>query len=178
MDTADPNDRLILAVSEQDHIRGNRGAALTLVEYGDYECPDCEHAAPIVNELRQKLGERLRFVFRHFPQSAIHTHASAAAQAAEAAGAQQKFWEMHDVLFAHQKDLIDHDLTHFGLMIGLEIYRFQADIGSDRYARRVAEDYEGGKKNGVKGTPTFFINGNRYRGKPTIEELAAAMEHA
>ena len=101
--------KLKVPVTTEDHIQGNENASITLVEYGDYECPDCFHAAPIVNQIRAKFADRLRFAFRHFPQSAIHPHASVAAQAAEAAGGQGKFWEMHDVLFKHQRDLIDHD---------------------------------------------------------------------
>jgi protein-disulfide isomerase len=162
-------------VSEHDHIRGNVNAPVTFLEYGDYECPDCEHAAPIVNRLRAEFGDHMRFVFRHFPQSAIHTRASVAAQAAEAAGAQGKFWEMHDVLFKHQRDLIDHDLTHFGILIGLELYRFEAELGSERFAARVREDHASGLESGVKGTPTFFINGVRFRGAATFEALSQAI---
>jgi protein-disulfide isomerase len=172
----DPTVSLALPVSERDHIRGSSEATLTLVEYGDYECPDCFQAAPIVNQLRGHFGEQLRFVFRHFPLSTVHPHASSAAQAAEAAAAQGKFWEMHDVLYKHQKDLIDHDLTHFALMIGLELYRFEADISSARFESRVREDYESGVSAGVKGTPSFFINGARYRGKVSFEELMGEIQ--
>ena len=168
---------LVLPVSDRDHVRGNVDAPITLLEYGDYECPDCFHAAPIVNQLREQFGNKLRFVFRHFPQSNVHPHASTAAQAAEAAGQQGKYWEMHDVLFKHQHDLIDHDITHFALMIGLELYRFEADMSSERFAARVREDYASGVASGVKGTPTFFINDVRYRGKATVEDLAAALRN-
>jgi len=168
--------KLVLPVSERDHFRGNLEAPITLLEYGDYECPDCFHAAPIVNELRRDFGDRLRFVFQHFPNSTIHPHASVAAQGAEAAGAQGKFWEMHDVLYKHQKDLIDHDITHFALMIGIEPYRFEAEISSQRYAPRVAEDYQSGVSSGVKGTPTFFINGLRYRGTAEKDAMAQSIQ--
>jgi formate-nitrite transporter family protein len=178
MSEAKSDDILHIPVSEYDHIRGQTDAPLTLLEYGDYECPDCEHAAPIVIKLRKEFGDRLRFVFRHFPNSAIHTHASESAQAAEAAGAQGKFWEMHDVLYKHQKDLADHDIAHFGLLVGAEVYRLQADLSASRYAGRVAQDYDSGVKNGVKGTPTFFINGKRYHGPVTFEALQAALEKA
>lgn len=171
-----PVDVLSVPVSDRDHVRGKIDAPITLLEYGDYECPDCEHAAPIVNQLRAKFSDRMRFVFRHFPQSAIHPHASIAAHAAEAAGAQGKFWEMHDVLFKHQHDLIDHDITHFGLMIGLELYRFEADLSSQRYLPIVGENYESGIESGVKGTPTFFFNGKRYRGPATVDALGHAIE--
>ena len=170
------SESLTIPVSDRDHIRGNVDAPLTLLEYGDYECPDCFQAAPIVNQLRTKLGDRLRFVFRHFPNSTIHPHASIAAQAAEAAGVQGKFWEMHDVLFKHQKDLADHDITHFALLIGLELYRFDADVSSERFREHVREDYLSGIESGVKGTPTFFINGMRYRGNATFEDLSKAIE--
>ncbi len=176
MSTDSQQGKLVLPVSERDHIRGNADALITLVEYGDYECPDCEHAAPIVNKLRAQFGDRLRFVFRHFPQSTIHPHASSAALAAEAAGAQGKFWEMHDVLFKHQRDLIDHDISHFGLMIGLEFYRFEADFNSERFTLHVREDHESGVQSGVKGTPTFFINDMRYRGPVAIDSISAALE--
>jgi protein-disulfide isomerase len=169
-------DILTLPVSDRDHIRGDGNAPITLLEYGDYECPDCEQAAPVVNKLRKHFGDKLRFAYRHFPNSAIHPHASVAAHAAEAAGAQGKFWEMHDVLFKHQKDLIDHDITHFGLMIGVELYRFEAEIASQRYAPRVKEDYDSGVSSGAKGTPTFFINGKRYRGKSNVEALAQQIQ--
>jgi len=169
---------LVLPVSDRDHIRGDANAQVTLLEYGDYECPDCEHAAPIVNQLRKQFADRMRFVFRHFPNSAIHPHASVAAQAAEAANAQGKFWEMHDVLFKHQRDLIDHDITHFAILIGLELYRFEADVSSERYSPRVREDHESGISSGVKGTPTFFINGVRYRGAVSIDALAEGISNA
>ena len=172
------SDQLTLPVSDRDHIRGNAGAPVTLLEYGDYECPDCEHAAPIVNSLRKDFGDRMRFVFRHFPRSEIHPHASVAAHGAEAAGAQGKFWEMHDVLFKHQHDLIDHDITHFALMIGLELYRFSADVSGERFSTRVREDYQSGLSSGVKGTPTFFINGVRYRGAAAVEALTEALTRA
>ena len=171
-------DWMTVPISDRDHIRGNSNAPVTLVEYGDYECPDCEHAAPIVNQLRRKFEDRMRFVFRHFPQLTIHPHASVAAQAAEAAGVQGKFWEMHDVLFKHQKDLADHDITHFALLIGLELYRFEADMSSERFTARVREDHESGVESGVKGTPTFFINGARYRGAATLQDLSSAIENA
>ena len=177
MNATDSRELLMLPVTDRDHIRGNVDAPITLLEYGDYECPDCFHAAPIVNQLREQFGNKLRFVFRHFPRTTIHPHASEAAQAAEAAGVQGKFWEMHDVLFKHQHDLIDHDITHFGLMIGVELYRFEADVSSQRFAPRVQEDYDSGVSSGVKGTPTFFINDLRYRGKVTVEDLAEALRN-
>jgi protein-disulfide isomerase len=173
-----PTESLAVPVSEVDHARGELNAPITLVQYGDYECPDCAAAFPVVARLREALGARLRFVFRNFPQNSIHPHASVAAQAAEAAGAQGKFWPMHDLLYAHQATLADHSMDEFALKLGLEIYKFNADLSSERFARRVREDFEGGQRSGVKGTPTFFINGQRYRGEVSYEPMIAAIEAA
>ena len=151
---------------------------MTLVEYGDYECPYCAAAHPIVKRLRAALGDRLRFVFRNFPLNSVHPHASVAAQAAEAAAAQGKFWPMHDVLYAHHATLADHGMDEFALRVGLEIYKFNADLSSEGFAKRVREDFEGGQASGVTGTPTFFINGQRYAGDTEYDALLAAIEPA
>jgi protein-disulfide isomerase len=169
---------LAVAVTERDHVRGKFDAPLTLLEYGDYECPYCGRASPIVNELRVHLGDRLRLIFRHFPQNSVHPHASVAAQAAESAGAQGNFWEMHDLLFEHQDDLANADLDHYALRIGLEIYQFETDMSSGRFAKRVRDDAESGEDSGVKGTPTFFINDKRYTGPLDLGALKAALEDA
>jgi protein-disulfide isomerase len=169
---------LAVPVTDRDHASGPPNAPVTLVEYGDYECPDCAAAFPIVKRLQATLGERLRFVFRNFPQNSIHPHASVAAQAALAAGAQGRFWPMHDVLYAHQKTLADHSMDEFALRVGLEIYKFNADLASERFARHVREDYEGGEASGVRGTPTFFVNGQRYTGEIAVEPLLARIESA
>lgn len=163
-------------VSDKDHILGPMAAAVTLVEYGDYECPDCLNAVPMVRAVRSAMGDRLRFVFRHFPQSSIHPHASMAAEAAEAAAEQGKFWEMHEALFAHQKELAD--LTYLALTIGVEIYSFESSRSAERYRRKVYTDYESGVLSGVKGTPTFFINGVKYRGPKQTDALLAACRAA
>jgi protein-disulfide isomerase len=175
--TSIPASNLFIPVAANEHALGPPDAPITLLEYGDYECPDCLNAMPIVNELRQRLGDKLRFVFRHFPNSSIHPRASVAAMAAEAAGEQGKFWEMHDALFRHQKDLFDLDLPHLALSLGLEIYRFEREIESNAWSRRVREHFDGGEKSGVRGTPTFFINGKRYRGKITVDAMLAAIEN-
>jgi protein-disulfide isomerase len=167
---------LTAPVSERDHVQGKPGAPVVLVEYGDYECPDCLNAWPIVKELRERLGDALAVVFRHYPQSGIHPHASAAAQAAEAAASQGKFWEMHDLLFRNQHRLADLDLTHLALQLGLDIYRFQADYERVSHVRRIADDVDSGTNSGVRGTPTFFINGCRYSGKKDFASLLAAIE--
>ena len=169
---------LAVPINDRDHVRGNLEARLTLLEYGDYECPYCGRAFPIVDQLRTHFGDRLRFVFRHFPQNSVHPHASVAAQAAEAAGAQGKFWEMHDLLFEHQHDLADAQFDHYALRIGLEIYQFETDMSSGRFAKRVRNDSESGEASGVKGTPTFFINHKRYTGPLDFEALKTALEEA
>jgi protein-disulfide isomerase len=149
-----------------------------LVEYGDYECPDCLNAWPVVKELKRKFGDRLGFVFRHFPQGTIHPHAAAAAMAAESAGEQGKYWAMHDQLFGHQKDLGEVDLTHLALRAGLEVYRFQASLEREQHLRKIQDDFAGASRSGVKGTPTFFINGCRYTGRTDVESLSRAIDVA
>jgi protein-disulfide isomerase len=129
----------------------------------------------MVRALREQFGDRLRFVFRNFPHASIHPHASVAAQAAEAAGAQGKFWEMHDLLYEHQHELATADLTHYALKIGLELYHFQSDLSSERFAKRVAADHAGGLESGVKRTPTFFIGDARYDGPIDFESLEEAL---
>ena len=169
---------LSIPVSEHDHVQGPPDAPVTLVEYGDYECPYCGQAYPIVKRIQQELGGRLRFVFRNFPLNTIHEHAGVAAQAAEAAAAQGKFWEMHDMLYEHQADLADADLREYALKIGLEIYRFDADLSQETFARRVRDDFRGGVRSGVNGTPTFFINDVRYNGGLDHDELLEALRRA
>ena len=165
-------------VTERDHSAGAPAAPVTLLEYGDYECPNCLNAVPIVNEVRRALGDRLRFVFRHFPQSSIHPHASAAAEAAEAAADQGKFWEMHQALFDHQKDLGEIDFSHLALKLGLEIYRFESSRSGQRHRRRIQADHESGLGSGVSRTPTFFVNGCKYEGTVDATGIIAACEAA
>ena len=169
---------LAVPVSERDHAQGPADAPVTLVEYGDYECPYCGKAHPIVKRIQQRMGDRLRFVFRNFPLNTIHAHASVAAQAAESAGAQGKFWEMHDLLYENQDKLADADLSQYALRLGLEIYRFQSDLSGEVFSRRVEEDFRGGVRSGVNGTPTFFINGARYDGPHEYDALKHALEEA
>jgi protein-disulfide isomerase len=174
LDSTQP--RLANPVTEQDHAQGPADAPITLLEFGDYECPDCGNAYPVIKRLIAEMGPRLRFVFRNFPLSNVHPHASVAAQAAEAAAAQGKFWEMHDLLYEHQRELADIEMSKFALRIGLEIYRFDADLASERFSRRVTADYESGVRSGVTGTPTFFINGVRFVGEKDYETLKAALD--
>ena len=151
-------------VSERDHVAGPDDAPVTLVEYGDYECPYCGMAHPIVKRAQQDLGNRLRFVFRNFPLAESHPHARLAAEAAEAAGAQGKFWEMHDMLFEHQDALEAEDLMRYAKSLGLDVPKFGHDLEAGTYTKRVRDDFRNGVRSGVNGTPTFFVNGNRYEG--------------
>ena len=167
--------RLTIPVTEKDHTQGPPDAPVTLVEYGDYECPYCGKAHPLVKQLQDELGGKLRFVFRNFPLNTIHEHAGVAAQAAEAAGSQGKFWEMHDLLYEHQDDLLGDDLVRYALSLGLEIYRFQAELSSEAHAKRVREDFRGGIRSGVNGTPSFFINEVRYNGPLEYDTLKQAV---
>jgi len=170
--------RLAVPVNERDHAQGPADAPLTLVEYGDYECPYCGRAYPVVKEIQKRLGERLRFVFRNFPLNTIHEHASVAAQAAEAAAAQGKFWEMHDLLYEHQEDLDEVEMSQLALKLGLEIYRFDADMSGERFAARVGDDFRGGVRSGVNGTPTFFVGGVRHDGPHDAVSLIAALQRS
>ena len=166
---------LTLPVGERDHAQGPTDAPVTLVEYGDYECPHCGRAYPIVKQLRQRLGRRLRFVFRNFPLRESHPHAQRAAESAEAAGAQGRFWEMHDRLFERQFALDDEYLIEYAGDLGLDVERFRAELVGRVYEPRVREDFRSGVRSGVNGTPTFFINGVRYDGAWDEETLVAAI---
>jgi hypothetical protein len=159
----------------RDHVRGPVDAPLTLVEYGDFECPFCGRATGTVEELRAHFGDRLRYVFRHVPLVDVHPHARLAAEAAEAAGAQGRFWELHDRLFADQDRLTAADLLEHAAAAGLDVPRFARDLGSSRFARRVEEDVESAEASGVAGTPTFFVNGRRHTGPFDTDSLAAAL---
>jgi protein-disulfide isomerase len=151
-------------VGPRDHARGDPDAPLTLVEYGDYQCPYCGQAQLVVLGVEKLLGPKLRFVFRNFPLAQAHPHAPLAAEAAEAAGAQGKFWEMHDRLFLHQEELDPPSLVRHAKYVGLDLPRFEADLASHKFQPRVAEDFKSGVRSGVNGTPTFFVNGERYDG--------------
>lgn len=170
--------KLAPPVSERDHIQGPGTAAVTLVEYGDYECPFCGQAYPIVKEIQRRLGDQLRFVFRNFPLTQSHPHAEHAAEAAEAAGAQDRFWEMHDYLFEHQRALDDAHLLEYATALNLDQARFKHDLTTHTFADRVREDFRSGVRSGVNGTPTFFINGTRHDDSYDLETLLAAIEAA
>ena len=156
---------LSIELSEDDHVQGESDAPLTLVEYGDYECPACGGAYPIVKNIQSRLGKDLRFVFRNFPLSQMHPHAAKAAQAAESANAQGSFWEMHDLLYLNQQNLNDEDLINYAASLGLDKARFADDLNNDAYDQKIQADFVSGVESGVNGTPTFFINGVRYDGE-------------
>ena len=162
-------------VTERDHAQGPATAAVTLVEYGDYECPHCGRAYPIVKELQQRFGEQLRFVFRNFPLGEIHPHAAHAAEAAEAAASQGLFWEMHDALFEHQNALDDLHLIQYAVAIGADDRKLREELASHVHAPRVRSDFLAGVRSGVNGTPTFFINGVRHDGSWDVETLTRAL---
>ena len=145
--------------------------------YGAYECPHCVEANKIVKVVQREMGENLCFVFRHFPRTNVHPHAEAAAFVAETAGAQGKFWEMHDTLFEHYNRLDGDHLLHFAEDLGLDMEEFDNEISRRLYVTRVREDLESGLKSGVTGTPTFFINGFRHFGSYEEESLLAAIEN-
>jgi Na+:H+ antiporter, NhaA family len=163
---------------ERDHIRGSGDAPVTLVEYGDFQCPYCGEAYPVVHELLDRFGDRLRFVFRHMPLPDLHPRAQAAAEAAEAAGAQGRFWEMHDRLFTHRLELSDADLRSHAEAVGLDLERFDRELSAGVHAARVAEDYRSGARSGIPSTPRFFVDGVIHLGSPTRVELEEAISVA
>jgi protein-disulfide isomerase len=170
---------LSLPVSEQrDHLLGPRTAPVTLMEYGDYECPHCQRAHFVLQDLFEVMEDQFRLGFRNFPLAQIHPHAQRAAEAAEAAGAQGSFWEMHDLLFERQDALEDEDLVAYAAELGLDLDRFQLELMQGDYTDRVREDFLSGVRSGVNGTPTFFINGVRHEGPWDVETLAAAITTA
>jgi protein-disulfide isomerase len=171
----------VLAVAvdnDRDHIQGPADAAVTLVEYGDYECPYCGAAYPIVKELQARMGDRLRFVFRNFPITTSHPHAEQAAEAAEAASAQGRFWEMHDLLYENQRRLRDQDLHSYAEQLGLDVEQFDKDLAGHVHAPRVREDFMSGVRSGVNGTPSFYVNRARHDDSYDLETLLAALERA
>jgi Na+/H+ antiporter NhaA len=170
IDLSDPVD------PEVDHLRGPADAPVTLVEYGDFECPYCGRAEPVVRQLVAEFGNDLTFVFRHLPLTEVHEHAQLAAEAAEAAGAQGQFWPMHDLLMQHQDALTLSDLYAYAGELGLDMARFRDDLRTRRYTLRVARDVESADASGAAGTPAFFVNGRRHQGAHDIDALAAAIE--
>jgi len=162
---------LTLPMANRDHIQGPIEAPLALVEYGDFECPYCGEAYPIVKAISERLGDRLCFAFRNFPLTNMHPHAEHAAEAAEAAGAQGRFWEMHDLLFENQDALEDEDLARHASTLGLDASRLIKQVLAGAHNARIQEDLRGGVLSGVNGTPTFFINGMPYDGEPDVDAM-------
>jgi protein-disulfide isomerase len=161
---SDYEPRLIVPVSDEDHAQGPVTAPITLVEYGDYECPYCGQAFRIIQAVQRHLGARLRFVFRNMPLNQIHPHAELAAEAAEAAGAQNRFWAMHDELYENQANLSVELIGQLAQKLKLDIQRFAGDLRQGRFRARVRNDFKGGVRSGVAGTPSFYINGERFDG--------------
>lgn len=169
---------LVTRVSKRDHIRGPEIAPITLLEYGDYECPYCGMAHGMIEVVREALGDRMRFVYRHFPLTQIHPHAMGAAAAAEASGKQGKFWEMHDLLFERQDQLGEFPLLDWAAELGLDMEQFERDLRSRDVALRIQEDRRSGIRSGVNGTPTLFVQGYRYNGPLEAAALLSAIEAA
>src|SRR5438477_8129024 len=178
MSRRDDRAQLTPSVGSRDHASGPKDAPLTLVEYGDFQCPHCGKAYPIVKDVQRALGSELRFVFRNFPLTKIHPEAEHAAEAAEAAGAQGAFWQMHDRLFERQFALDDDHLIEYAGDLSLDAARVGRELVAGTYAPRVREDFRSGVTSGVNGTPTFFINGQRYDESWDLEPLVAALEQA
>jgi len=167
--------KLAIAISEEDHAQGPAEALITLVQYGDYECPYTRLSRHSVHQLQREFSESLRFVFRHFPLEDIHPHARAAAVAAEAAAKQTDFWTMHEYLFEHQKALEDADLKRYAVELGLDSDRFARDRTSPDVESRIDRDLASGERSGVLGTPAFYVNGVRHDGGYDLESLRAAL---
>jgi len=167
---------LIPPVSARDHAEGPDDAPLTLVEYGDYQCPYCGMAYPVVKRLQKNLGKKLRFVFRNFPLTQAHPYAGIAAEAAEAAALLGKFWPMHDTIYENQEILSPDSLAEWAHELGLEDKDLQRAIERPEIAERLKEDRRSGIRSGVNGTPTFFINGTRHNGPPDYPSLLEALE--
>ena len=164
---------------ERDHIEGPDNASLTLVEYGDYQCPYCGAAYPEVKRVQKELGSELRFVFRNFPLTNMHEHAMNAAETAEAASAQGKFWPMHDFLYEHQATLGDHSVAlGYSKKLGLDTQRFEREVAQHLYQKRIKDDFMGGVRSGVNGTPTFYVNGVRHDGDALAKALIEALNQA
>jgi protein-disulfide isomerase len=170
--------KLAAPVGDRDHIQGPEDAPVTLVEYGDFECPYCGAAYGIVRQIQDLLPDQLRFVFRHFPLTELHPHAEIAAEAAETAGAQGKFWEMHDLLFENQRTLDEEHLLGFAERLNLDIPRFVPELEEGTHRERVREDFMSGVRSGVNGTPTFFINDYRHDGSWELPSLLREIERA
>ena len=167
-----------MEVSERDHIKGPPTAPVTLVEYGDYGCPYCAQAYLIIREVQERLGPKLRFVFRNFPITKLRPLSYKVALAAEGAAAQNMFWEMYDYLFKHGQTNTVENLMQAAASLGLEVDRFNREFLEWTHSDHLDEDIESGKSSGVAKTPTFFINGDRYDGPLDLDSLLSALDEA
>jgi protein-disulfide isomerase len=167
---------LAIPVGAGDHVLGPAHAPVTIVEYGDFECPICKQTAPGLKLLRERFADRLRFAFRHFPLEEVHPHAMLAAEAAEAAAAQGRFWEMHDLLFEHQSHLDLKHLHRYAERLELDLSRFGAEMDEHVYVQRVREHIESGRRSHVRGTPGLFLNGRIQDASFGLKALVAATE--
>jgi len=167
---------LSIPVGGTDHVLGPGAARVVVVEYGDFECPSCGQAYPAVKQLLRHFEHRVRFAYRHFPLIEVHPYAQLAAEAAEAAGAQQRFWQMHDALFEHQSQLKAKDLHRYAEGFGLDLERFDYELGDQVYRQRVNEHVEGGRLSGVRFTPTFFVDGSIVDVSFGLDRLFAAVQ--
>jgi protein-disulfide isomerase len=163
-------------VNPDDHVQGPANAPIVLIEYADYQCPYCGQAFYIIKNLQKKLGDKLQYVFRNFPLVSIHKFAYHASLAAEAAGIEGKFWEMHDTLFENQRHLNDTDLMNYAEQIGLNPKQFEKDLAGPEALKKVEEDVESGTKAGVEGTPYFFVNGKLYEGNWMTDDFLNYLE--
>ena len=168
--------KLTIAVTKHDHIQGDLNAACVLVEYGDYECPSCGEAQPIIKSLQAHFGNQMSFVFRNFPLREIHPWAEAAAEVAEIAGSQGKFWEMHDLLFANQETLSEGTIQTLVRDLGLSEAKMHQASSNGAPKTRIDADLAGGIRSGVNGTPTFFLNGDRYDEPTDFESMVTVMD--
>jgi protein-disulfide isomerase len=169
---------LVAPVTKAEHIQGNPKAPVTLLEYGDYECPYCGAAHRLVKMLREAMGADLCYVYRNFPLTEVHPRAEHAAEAVEAADAQGRLWEMHDAVFENQDALEDDDLAAYAADIGLDANRVVAEIEMEKYRSRIEKDVQSGMQSGVEGTPTFFINRVKYEGPMDPESMLTALQEA
>lgn len=176
MSLANASIDLVLPVGQRDHIQGSLTAPIVLVEYGDYQCPYCMEAVETVRELQQQFAERLCYVFRHFPMVEIHPHAMRAAEAAEAAAAQNQFWQMHYCLFSYQSDLSDEALVEYARGLELDMDKFRHDLNSSDRLHHIQEDIKTGVESGIDSTPTFFINGVHHSGHSDVRTLLKVID--
>ena len=172
---------LAVPVQSIDHVMGPSHTPVTIVEYGDFECPNCKQAAPAVKLLLERFAGRVRAVFRHFPLEEVHPHALAAAEAAECAGGQGKFWEMHDLLFANQDHLKTNQLHSYAERLQLDMARYTSEMDDEVYRQRIREQMEGARRSGVRATPTFFVNGRlqdvSFGMRSLFDAVEAALQH-